>query len=195
LRSVKAQMEGAVEELRGWWRARGRDAARLGPPGGPTAGAPGPRRAPGAPMLRGSLALPVRWSESDPAGIAFYPRFFEWFDVATGALFAAIGEPWHRAFRDRGIVGVPVVEASATFHAPVRFGDEMTIESEVTDITDKTFRIDHRISVAGRRPGAPATMCATGWERRAWVPRPSGPTGRLRAGPIPADVRAKLAGH
>jgi len=26
----------------------------------------------------------VRWSEADPAGIAFYPRFFEWFDIAYG---------------------------------------------------------------------------------------------------------------
>jgi len=139
-------------------------------------------------VLKGSLTLRIRWGESDPAGIAFYPRFFEWFDVATGALFATIGEPWDRAFRDRDIVGVPVVEASATFHAPVRFGDEMTIESEVTDLTDKTFRIDHRISVA-------ATLCATGFERRAWVPRPADPTERLRASPIPPDVRAKLAGQ
>jgi YbgC/YbaW family acyl-CoA thioester hydrolase len=139
-------------------------------------------------VLKTSLTLRMRWGEADPAGIAFYPRFFEWFDVAAGALFAAIGEPWDRAFRDRRIIGVPVVEASATFHAPVRVGDEMTIESEVTDITDKTVRIDHRISVA-------ATLCATGFERRAWVPLPADPGERLRAGSIPADVRAKLTGR
>ncbi len=138
-------------------------------------------------MLKTSLTLRLRWSESDPAGIAFYPRFFEWFDVATGALFASMGEPWERTFHDHDALGVPVVEAGATFLHPVRFGDEMTIECEVTDIADKTFRVDHRVSVG-------ATLCATGFERRAWVGRPSRPGDRLRAQSIPADIRRKLAG-
>jgi 4-hydroxybenzoyl-CoA thioesterase len=138
-------------------------------------------------MLKGSLAVRIRWGESDPAGIAFYPRFFEWFDMGTGALFAAMGEPWERTFRDHDIVGVPVVEASAQFLNPVRFGDEMTIESEVTDITDKTFRIEHRVLVG-------STLCATGFERRAWVGRPTRPEARMRARPIPDEIRRKLAG-
>jgi 4-hydroxybenzoyl-CoA thioesterase len=138
-------------------------------------------------LLKHSLTLPVRWGESDPAGIVFYPRFFEWFDVATGSLFAAMGEPWERSFRNHDILGVPVVEVGATFRAPARFGDTLTIECEVTDITDKTFRIDHRVS-------AGATLCATGFERRAWVGRPPARGERLRARPIPDSVRRKLAG-
>ena len=35
---------------------------------------------------RNMIDIKVRWSEADPAGIAFYPRFFEWFDMATEAL-------------------------------------------------------------------------------------------------------------
>jgi acyl-CoA thioesterase FadM len=27
--------------------------------------------------------LQVRWGDADPAGIAFYPRFFEWYDIGT----------------------------------------------------------------------------------------------------------------
>jgi len=138
-------------------------------------------------VLKHSLTLAVRWSESDPAGIAFYPRFFEWFDVATAALFALIGEPWDRTLRDHDILGVPAVEAGATFLAPVRFGDTITIESEVTDVTDKTFRVDHRISVG-------PTLCATGFERRAWVGQPLAPGGRIRAKSIPDTIRRKLGG-
>ena len=82
---------------------------------------------------------------------------------------------------------MPVVEAGATFRAPVRFGDTLTIECEVTDITDKTFRVEHRISVG-------PTLCATGFERRAWVEGPHVPDGRLRARPIPDAVRRKLGG-
>jgi 4-hydroxybenzoyl-CoA thioesterase len=138
-------------------------------------------------VLKHRLTLPVRWSEADPAGIAFYPRFFEWFDVATAALFSVIGEPWERCFAAHDILGVPVVEAGATFRAPVRFGDTLTIDCEVTNITDKTFRVDHRVSVG-------ATLCATGFERRAWVERAGAPGGRLRARPIPDAVRRKLGG-
>jgi len=89
--------------------------------------------------------------------------------------------------RRRDILGVPVVEAGATFRAPVRFGDTLTLECEVTDITDRTFRVEHRISVG-------PTLCATGFERRAWVERPGVPDGRLRARPIPDAVRRKLGG-
>ena len=60
-------------------------------------------------MLKHRLTLPVRWSESDPAGIAFYPRFFEWFDVATASLFARIDEPWERCFRAHDILGVAAI--------------------------------------------------------------------------------------
>ncbi len=98
-----------------------------------------------------------------------------------------MGEPWHRTFREHDVLGVPVVEAAATFIAPVRFGDTLTIDCEVTDITDKTFRIDHRVSVG-------PTLCATGFERRAWAGRPAAPGDRVRAKRIPDAIRRKLAG-
>lgn len=62
----------------------------------------------------------VRWSEADPAGIAFYPRFFEWFDIATEALFESVGLPWPEIFPKYRVVGVPIVESGARFVAPVR---------------------------------------------------------------------------
>jgi hypothetical protein len=41
------------------------------------------------------------------------------------------------------------------------------------------------------------TVCARGFEIRAWVLRPSAPGERLHAGPIPQDVSQRLAqaGH
>jgi 4-hydroxybenzoyl-CoA thioesterase len=139
-------------------------------------------------MVANALAVKVRWSAADPAGIVFYPRFFEWFDLGTEALFESLGLPWRELFRAERIVGVPIVEAGARFAAPVRYGDEVRIETSVSDVREKTFRVEHEVSVGGRR-------CATGFEVRAWVAQPDSPGGPLAARPIPAGIVARLKGE
>jgi acyl-CoA thioesterase FadM len=129
----------------------------------------------------------VRWGDADPAGIAFYPRFYEWYDLATEALFESIGLPFPDTFERYRIVGVPIVESGSTFLSPVRWADALTIRSTIAWVKDKTFRVDHEISVADR-------LCARGFEVRAWVSKPETPAGPLRAGPIPDVVRDRLAG-
>jgi len=134
-------------------------------------------------------SLKVRWSEADPAGIVFYPRFFEWFDLSTEALFESVGLPWPVIFPEYRIVGVPIVESGARFGAPVRYGDEVRIRTVLSDLREKTFRVEHEISVGPVR-------CATGFEVRAWVAVPESPGAPLRARPIPPEVAARLrAGH
>jgi 4-hydroxybenzoyl-CoA thioesterase len=130
-------------------------------------------------------SVKVRWSEADPAGIVFYPRFYEWFDLSTEALFESIGLPWPVIFPRYAIVGVPIVESGARFAAPVRYGDVVAIRSAMTDVSDKTFRVEHEVSVGPVR-------CASGFEVRAWVGLPDSPGARLRARPIPVEVAARL---
>jgi 4-hydroxybenzoyl-CoA thioesterase len=134
-----------------------------------------------------SVAIPVRWSESDPAGIAFYPKFFEWFDIACAALFDGVGLPWPVLFPQRGIVGVPIVECGARFIAPVRWGDTVTITATIAWVREKMFRVEYAAAVGDR-------ACATGFEVRAWVGRPATPSEPLRALPIPDDIVTKLSG-
>jgi 4-hydroxybenzoyl-CoA thioesterase len=130
----------------------------------------------------------VRWSDADPAGIVFYPRFFEWFDLGTEALFASVGLPWAACFPSYDVVGVPIVESSSRFVAPVRYGDVVTVQSAVVWVREKVFRIEHEIRVADQ-------LCASGFEVRAWVGRPATPAERLRARPIPAEVARRLGGR
>jgi len=69
----------------------------------------------------------VRFAHVDPAGIVFYPRYFEmlngavedWFDQAIGVDFASM----HAA---RGM-GVPTVQLAAEFLAPSKLGEVLTI--------------------------------------------------------------------
>ncbi len=139
-------------------------------------------------MVSNALSVKVRWSEADPAGIVFYPRFFEWFDLGTEALFESLGLPWPELFPASQIVGVPIVESGARFASPVRYGDEVRIQTTVSEVREKTFRVEHEVSVAGR-------PCATGFEVRAWVARPESPGGALAVKPIPAGVVARLRGE
>jgi YbgC/YbaW family acyl-CoA thioester hydrolase len=139
-------------------------------------------------MVSNALSVKVRWSEADPAGVVFYPRFFEWFDLGTEALFESLGLPWPEMFPAERIVGVPIVESGARFVSPVRYGDEVRIQTTVSEVRERTFRVEHEVSVAGR-------PCATGFEVRAWVARPESPGGSLSAKPIPAGVVARLKGE
>lgn len=137
---------------------------------------------------RNMIDIKVRWSEADPAGIAFYPRFFEWFDMATEALFESLELPWPVLFPRYRVVGVPIVDVGARFVSPVRYGDTVTVRASISEVREKTFRIDHEVSVGERH-------CASGFEVRAWVAQPDEPGGRLRAKALPVEVATKLKGQ
>jgi 4-hydroxybenzoyl-CoA thioesterase len=139
-------------------------------------------------MLEHTTTVQVRWGDADPAGIAFYPRFFEWYDIGTEALFASAGLTWAEAFPRYGIVGVPIVEAGSRFVGPVRYGDQVAVRTRVAWVRTKTFRVEHELSVGARR-------CAEGFEVRAWVARPEMPGAPLHAVPIPPEVAARLTGR
>lgn len=138
-------------------------------------------------MTSHETTVPVRWGDVDAAGIVFYPRFFEWYDLGCEALFAALGLPWPELFPRHGIVGVPIVESGSRFVSPARYGDTLTIRSRVAWVKDRTFRMEHEIAVGDR-------LCATGFEVRAWVKRPAAPGERLEAAPLPAEVARRLLG-
>jgi len=139
-------------------------------------------------VLNHVIEIKVRWSEADPAGIVYYPRFFEWFDLATESLFESQGLPWAEIFPKYRVVGVPIVESGARFGSPVRYGELVRIRSTVSEVRDKTFRVEHQVSVGERH-------CATGFEVRAWVARPEAPGGDLAATPFPEEIVARLKGQ
>ena len=139
-------------------------------------------------MLNHAIEIKVRWSEADPAGIVYYPRFFEWFDLATEALFESQGLPWAEIFPKYRVVGVPIVESDARFGSPVRYGELVRIRSTVSEVRDKTFRVEHEVSVGERH-------CATGFEVRAWVAGSEEPGGRFAATPFPEEIVARLKGQ
>lgn len=133
------------------------------------------------------ITLRVEWGDCDPAEIVFYPNYFRWFDRAAHNLFRQAAGSWETLYEAHGVTGVPLLDAGATFKSPSRVGDELVIESRVTEWQRKVFKLEHRAFNGGR-------LAVEGRETRAWcVAHPDNPR-RLKAAPIPDAVKALFEG-
>ena len=71
----------------------------------------------------------IEWGDCDPAGIIFYPRYFEIFDASTAALFErALGLTMFQMFKTFDCAGYPLACTRARFVRPTRYGDDVTVE-------------------------------------------------------------------
>ena len=139
-------------------------------------------------MLVNTRHRTIEWGDCDPAGIVFNPRFFEWFDAATAALFVrALGITKAEMLRRYHCAGIPLVDTRATFLAPCSFGDEVRIESTVTEFRRSSFNVRHRLFRAD------ATLAVEAFETRVWVTRAADRPGGIKAQDIPRDVLAHFA--
>ena len=77
-------------------------------------------------------SLPLRFAHCDPAGIAYYPRYFELCDAAIEDWTAAVlGISRREMHVDRGL-GLPTVTLTADFAMPSRLGDMLDFTITVT---------------------------------------------------------------
>jgi 4-hydroxybenzoyl-CoA thioesterase len=137
-------------------------------------------------MLSNIRRTRIEWGDCDPAGIIFYARYFDIFDVSTTMLLeCALGMKKIEYMKVYGILGHSLVETRARFRSPTRFGDEVTIETAVVACGRSSFKIEHRLSKAGM-------LAAEGYETRVWVVRDPHDARRIKSQPIPAEVVARL---
>ncbi len=136
--------------------------------------------------------ITIEWGDCDAAGIVFYPRYFAMFDASAAHLLAAafrMRQPDYQ--RHFGIAGIPMVDTRAVFLLASSYGDEVVIESRVTEIGRSSFSVHHRLLKPGEGEGIEA-LAAECWEKRVWSMRdPNDPT-RLRGAPVPAEARRLL---
>ena len=84
-------------------------------------------------MLTNRRPVRIEWGDCDPAGIVFYPRYFRMFDACTAHLLErGTGLRKAQLLQAHGFAGFPVVDNQARFIVPLRFGDDVTIESSIT---------------------------------------------------------------
>jgi 4-hydroxybenzoyl-CoA thioesterase len=136
-------------------------------------------------MLSNQRTIAVEWGDCDAAGIVFFPRYFEWFDACTAALFQRAGFEKRALLATYGIIGIPVVEARATFRRPSSFGDTVIVDSTIARWGRSSFDVQHRLHRDGE-------LAVEGFETRVWAVRTEdGATIRSQA--IPQEVIARFS--
>ena len=127
----------------------------------------------------------IEWGDCDPAQIVYYPRYFEYFDSCTAALFAKAGFSKREMLKAYGIVGFPLVDVQCRFMAPSRFSDNVTVESEIVEWRNSSFRVRHRLF----RGKLLAVECS---EVRVWTAPSAADPEKLESRAIPQEVRKRF---
>jgi 4-hydroxybenzoyl-CoA thioesterase len=95
------------------------------------------------------LPVHVRWGDCDPAGIMYFPRFFERFHDAMERWFeVSLGLPYDALIVGRRL-GLPSVHTEADFRVPCRFGERLEVELQVAKLGRSSIELSYRVVVAG----------------------------------------------
>ena len=125
----------------------------------------------------------VQFGDCDPAGIVFFPNFARWMDAASLSFFMQCGlPPWRELVKTRGIVGTPVLEVNTRFHVAATYGQTLVVATHVQEWRAKVFVQLHRVTRGDE-------LICEGTEVRAFVQRDAADPDRLRAMPVPDDIK------
>jgi 4-hydroxybenzoyl-CoA thioesterase len=132
-------------------------------------------------MLVNTRVVRIEWGDCDPAGIIYYPRYLAIFDACTTALIErTLGMAKREYLKTYDFAGHPLVNVHCRFLLPTRFGDDVTIETMVSEFRRSSFDLRHRLTLD-------ATLAAEGFETRVWV-KGHLPAGVMKATPVPQEV-------
>jgi 4-hydroxybenzoyl-CoA thioesterase len=131
-----------------------------------------------------TYTVQVEFGDCDPAGIVFFPNFSRWMDAASLSFFMQCGvPPWRELVKQRGIIGTPLLEIHTRFMKPATYGETIVVATHVREWRAKAFVQQHVVTRGD------ALLCE-GTETRAFVVRDAKDPDRLRAIPVPDDIRA-----
>ncbi len=130
----------------------------------------------------------VHFGDCDPAGIVFFPNFSRWMDEASLSFFMACGvPPWRELVQTRGIVGTPLLEIHTRFMRPATYGETIEVHTTIEEWAAKTFKHRHVVKRGD-------TVLCEGTEVRAFVIKDPAHPERIKAIPIPEDIKALCGG-
>src|SRR5215475_2593093 len=116
-------------------------------------------------MLSITRKTRIEWGDCDPAGIIFFARYFDMFDVSTTMLIErALGMKKIEYLKAYNFMGHPLAETRAKFRLPTRFGDEVSITTTIVAVGKSSFKLEHKLINAG-------ALAVEGTETRVWVVR------------------------
>jgi len=131
------------------------------------------------------LALAVRFGDCDPAGIVYFPRFFDFFHQAMETWFPAhLGFGYDSFVRDRKL-GFPAVHTEADFKRPSRFGETIEIHQRVTRLGRSSIAFAYEVHGPDGLRATGRTVCVVmNLDERS--------EGHGTAVEMPAELRARI---
>jgi len=123
----------------------------------------------------------IEWGDCDPAGIVYFPRYFEYFDQCTAALFEAVGYRKPELLAAFDIAGIPLVDARANFRMPSKFGDDVRILTSIPEWGRSSFKVHHRLMKDD-------ALAVEGFETRVWAGHDPARPGGIRAKALPSEL-------
>jgi len=136
-------------------------------------------------MLSNRKEIHVEWGDCDPAGIVYFPRFFEYFDACTNALFEKAGFRKAEMLKKYSLLGIPLVNTQAKFHSPASFGETVFVETRISEWGRTSFQVEHKLYKG-------EVLAAEGTEKRVWTVRDANARNGIRSETIPQDVKDKF---
>lgn len=122
--------------------------------------------------------IQIEFNHCDPAGIVFYPRYFEMTNSVVENFFADVAGRSFAQMHLEGKGGVPTVRIEANFVAPSRLGDKVTFGLELKKIGGSSLAL----TITGRM-GDEVRMTAD--LTLVWIDD-------MRAAPWPEDMRRRM---
>lgn len=129
-----------------------------------------------------SRTIQIEFNHCDPAGIVFYPRYFEMTNSVVENFFAdEVGRSFAQMHTGGRHNGVPTVHIEADFMAPSRLGDKVVFTLAVRKLGGASVGVEITGRLADElRLRVHLTL--------VWIDG-------MKAAPWPEDMRARLAAH
>ncbi len=130
----------------------------------------------------------VRWGHCDPAGIVYFPKFFDMFHEAMESWFSArLQAPYDEVITGRK-VGFPAVHTEADFQKPTAFGERVEVRLTVERLGRSSLTLCYEV----RGPGGETDVRLRGKTVCAVMNLDEADEGFRRAMPLPDDLRASV---
>ncbi|MDB4559473.1 acyl-CoA thioesterase [Planctomycetota bacterium] len=98
-----------------------------------------------------NTVIQVRFGHVDPAGIAYFPRIFDYVhDVFEGLWEEHVGRRYYHLLQEQR-VGFPLVHSEVDFSTPLRFGDRPVVSVTCFKLGRTSLGLRYRFHLAPTR--------------------------------------------
>jgi acyl-CoA thioester hydrolase len=101
-------------------------------------------------IVDGTHRYPLRvfYEDTDAAGVVYYANYLKFAERARSEMLRLIGVE-HQALRDGDGVLFMVRRAAADYIAPARLGDELVVETRITEAGGARLELEQHVTRAG----------------------------------------------